>query len=99
MQPFRTLNFRGDYNRDGEKYKQRYHCGWLDVNTNRCECCRVWSTPLDAPLAVLNRECHTFTPRLHLEDGGDVTRLKTIYAFGEVGGGYWIVKFQQKDVF
>ena len=87
MQPLRTLNFSGDHDRDGDKFAQRYECKDFDLNVERFECCRVWSTPIDAPFAALNRECHTYTPRLHLEDAGDVTRLKSIYALGELGDG------------
>ena len=96
MQPFRTLNFSGDYDRDGDKFAQRYHCEWFNVDTNRCKCCRVWPTSIDAPL---DRECHTYTPRLHIEGAGDVTRLKTIYAFGEVSDGCLPENLSQKRYF
>ena len=49
--------------------------------------------------ATLDRECHGYTPRLHLEGVGDVTRLKTIYAFGEVGGGFERANYKLENIF
>ena len=87
MQPFRTLNFSGDIDRDGDKSTERNPCWYNKHNLEKCDCCLVDPQVGSELPATLDRECHTYTPRLHLEGVGDVTRLKIIYAFGEVGGG------------
>ena len=85
MQPFRTLNFSGDYDREGEKFEQRYRCDLYHSSFGGCNC-RIDTQPSSQSPQIADRECLDYTPRLHFELKSDVTRLKTIFTFGRVSG-------------
>ena len=86
MQPFRTLNLSGDYDREGEEFEQRYRCDSLRHSSFGVCNCRIDSQPSSQSPQIADRECLNFTPRLHFECKNDVTRLKTIFTFGRVSG-------------